>query len=90
MSCPALPYRQSELLGDWYPIVLITVFNVCDLLGKNIPFPAWSASAPPRALLTCSLLRFLFVPAFLLAGKYAGSAAWLMALLTISLGFSNG
>ncbi|WIA30418.1 hypothetical protein OEZ86_000502 [Tetradesmus obliquus] len=79
---------QSADLGSWYPILLITAFNVSDLVGKNIPFCGMAPS--PRTLLAASLLRVLFVPAFLLAGRYAGGVAGLMALLTVSLGFSNG
>jgi hypothetical protein len=58
------------------------------LVGKNIPFCDLAPS--PRTLLACSLLRVLFVPAFLLAGRHAGGVASLMGLLTVSLGFSNG
>ncbi|GIL53109.1 hypothetical protein Vafri_8793 [Volvox africanus] len=28
---------QSVQLGDWYPILLITAFNLADLLGKSLP-----------------------------------------------------
>ncbi|KAF6258945.1 nucleoside transporter-domain-containing protein [Scenedesmus sp. NREL 46B-D3] len=79
---------QSADLGSWYPILLITAFNISDLVGKNIPFCGLTPS--PRTLLACSLLRVVFVPAFLLAGRHAGGVASLMALLTVSLGFSNG
>lgn len=79
---------QSADLGSWYPILLITAFNVSDLVGKNIPFCGLAPS--PRTLLAASLLRVVFVPAFLLAGRHAGDVAGLMALLTVSLGFSNG
>eukprot|EP00775_Hariotina_reticulata_P011647 gene11647-11792_t len=79
---------KSDLLGDWYGVVLITIFNICDLIGKNVPF---CGLAPrPRTLLVCSSTRILFVPAFLLAGKYAGHTVWLISMLTISLGLSNG
>jgi len=79
---------QSDLLGDWYGVVLITIFNICDLIGKNIPFCGMAPK--PRTLLACSIARILFVPAFVLAGKYAGHTVWLISVLTISLGFSNG
>lgn len=79
---------QSAELGSWYPILLITAFNISDLLGKNIPFCGLAPS--PRSLLACSLLRVVFVPAFLFAGRHAGGVVSLMALLTVSLGFSNG
>ncbi|KAG2494103.1 hypothetical protein HYH03_007742 [Edaphochlamys debaryana] len=28
---------HSAELGDWYPILLITVFNIADLVGKSVP-----------------------------------------------------
>jgi hypothetical protein len=64
------------------------MFNLCDLIGKNIPFCGMAPK--PRTLLACSIARILFVPAFVLAGKYAGHTVWLISVLTISLGFSNG
>lgn len=83
VCCP-----QSDVLGDWYPIFLITLFNVCDLTGKCVPFG--SLAPRPRVLLAASVSRAVFVPAFYLAGRYAGSWVWLMALLTAALGVSNG
>jgi hypothetical protein len=68
--------------------VISAAFNISDLVGKNIPFCGLAPS--PRTLLACSLLRVVFVPAFLLAGRHAGGVASLMGLLTVSLGFSNG
>eukprot|EP00878_Enallax_costatus_P041711 GHUV01048574.1.p2 GENE.GHUV01048574.1~~GHUV01048574.1.p2 ORF type:complete len:146 (+),score=28.65 GHUV01048574.1:584-1021(+) len=79
---------KSEKLGSWYPIILITTFNISDLVGKNIPF--CGLAPQPSTLLALSVLRVVFVPAFLLAGKYASGVAVLMAALTVSLGFSNG
>jgi hypothetical protein len=79
---------QSALFGDWYPIFLITLFNVCDLTGKCVPFGSFAPR--PYLLLCASVSRAVFVPAFYVAGRYAGSWVWLMALLTIALGFSNG
>jgi len=79
---------QSAVFGDWYPIFLITLFNVCDLTGKCVPFG--SLAPAPAALLLAAVSRGAFVPAFALAAKYAGSWVWLMAILTAALGLSNG
>lgn len=84
---PALP-PQSAVFGDWYPIFLITLFNVCDLTGKCVPFGSFAPT--PRVLLAASVSRVVFIPAFYLAGRYAGSWVALMALLTVTLGLSNG
>jgi equilibrative nucleoside transporter 1/2/3 len=80
--------EQSSTFGDWYPIFLITLFNVCDLTGKCVPFGSFAPRA--QLLLAASVSRAVFVPAFFLAGRYAGSWVWLMALLTATLGLSNG
>jgi equilibrative nucleoside transporter 1/2/3 len=82
------PSQKSELFRDWYPILLITMFNVCDLTGKCLPFGKLAPS--PRTLLAASLSRVVFVPAFWAAGVYAGDWVWLMLLLTTALGLSNG
>lgn len=83
-----LYWLQSDKLGSWYPIILITIFNISDLVGKNIPFCGFEPR--PSTLLVLSVLRVVFVPAFLVAGKYAADVAGLMAALTVSLGFTNG
>jgi equilibrative nucleoside transporter 1/2/3 len=89
-----LPFRavhpppQSAVFGGWYPIFLITLFNVCDLTGKCVPFGSFAPA--PRLLLAASISRVVFIPAFYLAGRYAGSWVALMALLTVALGLSNG
>lgn len=52
--------------------------------------PFGSFAPRPQVLLAASVSRAVFVPAFYLAGRYAGSWVWLMALLTATLGLSNG
>lgn len=79
---------QSTVLGSWYPIMLITAFNISDLMGKNISFCGLAPS--PNTLLALSAARVLFVPAFLLAGKYSAAVVSVMAVLTVTLGFTNG
>jgi hypothetical protein len=69
-------------------VLLITLFNACDLTGKCVPFGGWAPSQ--QQLLGAALCRVAFVPAFWAAGKYAGSWVWLMASLTVALGLSNG
>lgn len=83
-------HPQSARLGDWLPLLLMTLFNLSDLAGKNVPFGRLAPA--PRALLAWALARAAFVPAFLLAVKFVGGAAqaWLVAALTAALGLSNG
>lgn len=63
---------HSESMGDWYPILLITAYNVGDAVGKGGPLVL--PSVAPRAVLLLSLLRFLFIPAFILSAAYAAPA----------------
>mmetsp|Transcript_34143 Transcript_34143/g.87301 ORF Transcript_34143/g.87301 Transcript_34143/m.87301 type:complete len:444 (-) Transcript_34143:110-1441(-) len=78
---------HSESMGDWYPILLITAYNVGDAVGKGGPLVL--PSVAPRAVLLLSLLRFLFIPAFILSAAYA-APAWVIGLLTLLLGATNG
>jgi hypothetical protein len=88
VTTPHTGYCYCFCLCCCYACTPPAAFNISDLLGKNIPFCGLAPS--PRSLLACSLLRVVFVPAFLFAGRHAGGVVSLMALLTVSLGFSNG
>jgi hypothetical protein len=78
---------QSAALGDWYPVLLITLFNIADLLGKNLPFGRFQLSQ--QQLLGLSVLRLGFLPLFV-GATLAQAPAPVIALLTFSLGLSNG
>ncbi|GLI59808.1 hypothetical protein VaNZ11_001774 [Volvox africanus] len=39
---------HSVQLGDWYPILLITSFNLADLVGKSLPVMSHLSPHPPR------------------------------------------
>lgn len=80
---------QSATLGDWYPILLISTFNVADLVGKNLPLPATATHCSQRALLAWCVARAAFLPAFI-AATVLGAHAAVIALLTTALGLSNG
>ena len=90
---------SSDALGDWYPVVLITVFNLSDVVGKMSPgwFPRLASSdlLNPKLLVALSTARILFVPAFLLVTRrhgprvlYGNEAPCVM--LTLALGLTNG
>ncbi|KAF7823065.1 equilibrative nucleotide transporter 3-like [Senna tora] len=78
----------SHSLGTWYALVLIAMYNVCDLIGRYIPLVK-CLKLESRKLITITILcRFLLVPAFYFTAKY-GDQGW-MILLTSFLGLSNG
>jgi equilibrative nucleoside transporter 1/2/3 len=84
---------HSAALGDWYPILLMTLFNFSDLLGKNAPLPPQPppGGAPARhaRLLRFSLARALFLPLCVGATRLGAPVA-VLALLCVLLGATNG
>lgn len=79
---------QSPALGSWYPLILLSVYNVADLVGKVVPFCGLGPSQ--QALLRASCARLAFVPAYLAAVRLFPGVVSVMATLTMALGFSNG
>ncbi|CAJ1979028.1 unnamed protein product [Sphenostylis stenocarpa] len=78
----------SHSLGTWYALVLIAMYNVCDLIGRYIPLSKTLKLESRKMLTTVIVSRLLFVPAFYFTAKY-GTQGW-MIMLTSFLGLSNG
>ncbi|KAH7532948.1 hypothetical protein FEM48_Zijuj04G0077600 [Ziziphus jujuba var. spinosa] len=78
----------SHSLGTWYALVLIAMYNVCDLIGRYIPLFKFLKLTSRRGLMIAILSRFLLIPAFYFTAKY-GDQGW-MILLTSFLGLTNG
>ncbi|XP_047307066.1 equilibrative nucleotide transporter 3-like [Impatiens glandulifera] len=78
----------SHSLGEWYALVLIAIYNLCDLIGRFLPLMNWVRLESRKGLVIATLSRFLLVPAFYFTAKY-GDQGWMM-LLTSFLGLSNG
>lgn len=74
-------------LGSWYPLVLITMYNVWDMLSRYISIVK-CLRLSRRGLMVGVLAQFLLIPAFYFTAKY-GDQGW-MILLTSFLGVSNG
>uniref|UniRef100_A0A7S1CGA6 Equilibrative nucleoside transporter 1 n=1 Tax=Bicosoecida sp. CB-2014 TaxID=1486930 RepID=A0A7S1CGA6_9STRA len=51
--------------SGWYPIILITLFNCFDFIGRTAP--RWDAAIfiGPRMLWVPTLLRLIFIPGFI-------------------------
>ncbi|XP_019098908.1 PREDICTED: equilibrative nucleotide transporter 2-like, partial [Camelina sativa] len=75
-------------LGDWYPLMLIAVFNVSDLVGRYVPLVKKLKMESEKGLMITSFGRFWLVPAFYFTATY-GNQGW-MIFLTSVLGLSNG
>ncbi|XP_004507230.1 equilibrative nucleotide transporter 3-like [Cicer arietinum] len=78
----------SHSLGTWYALVLIAMFNVCDLIGRYIPLAKILKMESRKLITTAVISRFLLIPAFYFTAKY-GKQGW-MIMLTSFLGLSNG
>eukprot|EP00256_Glycine_max_P069963 XP_025984558.1 equilibrative nucleotide transporter 3 [Glycine max] len=74
--------------GVQYALVLIAMYNVCDLIGRYIPLLKFLKVESRKKLTTAIVSRLLFVPAFYFTAKY-GTQGW-MIMLTCFLGLSNG
>lgn len=79
---------KSGVLRVRYALVLIAMYNVCDLIGRCIPLVKFLKLENRRGLMVVILSRFLLVPAFYFTAKY-GDQGW-MIMLTSFLGLTNG
>ncbi|XP_028794853.1 equilibrative nucleotide transporter 1-like [Neltuma alba] len=81
---------SSQLLKDWYPILLITCFNVFDLVGKSLT-AVYLLENPKIAVGSC-IGRFLFFPLFLmcLRGPKFFQTEIPVTIMTCLLGLTNG
>ncbi|XP_048633123.1 equilibrative nucleotide transporter 7-like, partial [Brassica napus] len=75
-------------LNSWYPLVLITCFNVCDALSRYTTMIKRLKMESGKWIIACSLARVLIMPAFYFMAKYADQG-WMM-FLTSFLGITNG
>lgn len=81
---------ESKFLGDWYPILLITMYNVADLLGKSLT-AIYLLNSIRLAAWNC-IARLLFYPLFTacLHGPKWLKTEIFVVTLTFILGLSNG
>ena len=80
---------SSQKLGSWYPVLLITAFNLADVAGKVLPVQERFALQNRYLILNLCLARLLFLPAFYIAAGQ-GLGPSVMSVLTLALGLSNG
>lgn len=81
---------ESKLLQDWYPIILITIYNIADLVGKSLT-AIYILKNINKATWFC-ITRILFYPLFMAC---IHGPRWLktelpVIVLTFLLGLSNG
>ncbi|KAK9113293.1 hypothetical protein Syun_020090 [Stephania yunnanensis] len=81
---------HSQVLRDWYPIILITCYNVFDLVGKSLT--AVCLLENTKIAIGACFARVLFYPLFLscLHGPKFFRTEIPVTLLTCLLGLTNG
>ncbi|XP_074274417.1 equilibrative nucleotide transporter 1-like [Silene latifolia] len=81
---------HSTVLRDWYPILLITSYNVFDLVGKS--FTSIYLFENANASIIACFVRLLFYPLYLgcLHGPLFFRTEIPVVLLTCLLGLTNG
>ncbi|GBG63461.1 hypothetical protein CBR_g38079 [Chara braunii] len=81
---------HSTLFGNWYPVLLISSYNLGDFAGKM--FPLVHVVKNQLVVMRCTLWRGLFFPLFALISygpEMFHNEAYVM-LITLALGVSNG
>ncbi|XP_061982836.1 equilibrative nucleotide transporter 3-like [Populus nigra] len=79
---------KHKLGNKWYPLVLIAMYNVLDLISRYIPLVPCLKLESRNGLLVAVLSRFLLIPAFYFTAKY-GDQGWMIFLVSF-LGLTNG
>ncbi|KAJ4839233.1 Equilibrative nucleotide transporter 8 [Turnera subulata] len=80
----------SETLKDWYPVMLITIYNISDFVGKSLT--ALYVLKSIKKTTSACILRLLFYPLF---AACLNGPNWLktevpVVVLTFMLGVTNG
>ncbi|KAH8511992.1 hypothetical protein Peur_053565 [Populus x canadensis] len=78
----------SHQLHSWYALVLITMYNACDLISRYIPLVEFLKLKSRKGLMIAVLSRFLLIPAFYFTAKYSDQG-WMIFLISF-LGLTNG
>ncbi|KAG2718772.1 hypothetical protein I3760_03G236200 [Carya illinoinensis] len=81
---------ESKFFGDWYPILLITMYNIADLVGKSLTATYLLNSI--RIATWASVARLMFYPLFMacLHGPKLLKTEVPVIILTFMLGLTNG
>ncbi|KAF7146082.1 hypothetical protein RHSIM_Rhsim04G0062100 [Rhododendron simsii] len=79
---------SHSLGGEWYPLVLLAMYDMWDLIGRYVPLVKYMKLESRKGLTIAILSRFLLVPAFYFTAKH-GDQGW-MIMLTSFLGLTNG
>ncbi|KAE8707257.1 Equilibrative nucleotide transporter 1 [Hibiscus syriacus] len=81
---------QSSILKDWYPVLLITAYNMFDMVGKSLTAVYLLENA--KVAISACVVRLLFFPVFIgcLHGPRFFQTEIPISFLTCLLGITNG
>ncbi|GMJ09714.1 equilibrative nucleotide transporter 1 [Hibiscus trionum] len=81
---------QSSILRDWYPVLLITCYNLFDMVGKSLTAIYLLENA--KVAISACVVRLLFFPVFIgcMHGPEFLRTEIPVSLLTCLLGLTNG
>ncbi|XP_071703851.1 equilibrative nucleotide transporter 8-like [Rutidosis leptorrhynchoides] len=81
---------ESSKFKDWYPIILLTMYDVGDFLGKCLT--AIYVPVRSKGAIWCCMVRLVFYPLFIgcIYGPKWMHSEFLVIVLTLILGTSNG
>lgn len=81
--------KSSNVSDDWWSLILFTVFNVTDTIGKFLPSVRQYLNLD--SLLLGSVIRVSFIPLFVICvSPDIISWDWLQAIIVAIFGVSNG
>ncbi len=87
---------ESKALNSWYPILLITLFNVADFVGKSSPMAKRFRMQSPNHLFILAMGRTVFYALYAFAAfgpafiRHDPLGPFYVSAITCCLGFSNG
>ncbi|KAK1418952.1 hypothetical protein QVD17_28105 [Tagetes erecta] len=87
---PGFLYENTgtHKLRTWYPIVLVTTYNVSNLISRYVPLIQCLKLESRKGLMILVMSRFLLIPAFYFTAKYGDEG--LMISLVFVLGSTTG
>ncbi|GAX81283.1 hypothetical protein CEUSTIGMA_g8715.t1 [Chlamydomonas eustigma] len=81
---------HSVELGSWYPLLLITLFNVSDVVGKILPIRQDMWLQRQHLLLAAAAARTIVLLPLMVVSAVQEAPVYIMALQTTLLGITNG
>lgn len=91
-----MEHVEPSARGAWSPLIFLTIFNVCDTLGRWVAGQKF-AQAPDMVVLIITYARVIFVATFILiafnvppSGLFGEDADWFKIINMMLFALSNG